>query len=58
MHFRVFYLAGGALKLCLDEQFTLPHSCDILMSRKIENKTYVFGMTSHYRLFMNDKEVF
>ena len=47
----------GILKVCLDEQFTFPHACDTLLSRKIENKTYVFGLTSHYRLFMNDKEV-
>ena len=47
----------GILKVCLDEQFTFPHVCDTLLSRKIENKTYVFGLTSHYRLFMNDKEV-
>ncbi|XP_066914861.1 putative elongator complex protein 1 isoform X1 [Clytia hemisphaerica] len=50
------YLDGALNYGSLDE-LTLLHSCDSVASREINGKRYVFGLTSHFRLFMNDKEI-
>ncbi|XP_066919539.1 putative elongator complex protein 1 isoform X2 [Clytia hemisphaerica] len=47
----------GALNYGNLDELTLPHSCDSVASREINGKRYVFGLTSHFRLFMNDKEI-
>jgi len=46
------------LKLQDGEDSRLPHACETVASKIINGQRLVFGLTSHFRLFMNEQEVY